>query len=99
MNIIEILWKIGYDVLKSDSEKCEYTIMYAPERKRRMWKQIKDGTITVENDLLNDIYTVTVGEVCFNQCGDLYVEFTDVNTKKCIDFYEHKNMKEDELYK
>ncbi|NOW07942.1 hypothetical protein [Clostridium beijerinckii] len=45
MNIIEILWKIGYDVLKSDSEKCEYTIMYAPERKRRMWKQIKDGDI------------------------------------------------------
>ena len=99
MNIIEILWKIGYDVLKSDSEKCEYVIMYTPERKRRTWKQIKDGEMQVENELLDDTYVVTVGEVSFNQCGDLYVEFIDVNTKVCIDFYEHKNMKEDELYK
>lgn len=32
------------------------------------------------------------------KCGDLYVEFIDVNTKVCIDFYENKNMREDELY-
>lgn len=63
-----------------------------------MWKQIKNGEIEVENELLDDTYVVNVGEVSFNQCGDLYVDFIDVKTKECINFYEHKNMKEDELY-
>lgn len=47
MNIMEIAWKIGCGVLKSDSEKCKYTIMYATERKGRMWKKIKNGEIQV----------------------------------------------------
>lgn len=72
--------------------------MYASERRRRMWKQIKDTLIQFENELLNDIYVVTVGGVSFSKCGDLYVEFIDISSKESIDFYGYKNMNENELY-
>lgn len=98
MNIIEILWKLGYDVLKSDSADKRYAVAYSSERKRRMWKQIKEGTLTVENELLNDTFNVTVGEVSFNPTGDLCVEFVDADTKEIIEVFEYRNMKEDELY-
>ena len=98
MNIIEILWKLGYDVIESNSNNKKYTITYSSERKRRMWKQIKEGTLTVQNELLNDIFNVTVGEVSFNNLGNLFVEFIDINTKETIDVFEYGNMKENELY-
>ncbi|WP_321833446.1 hypothetical protein [Clostridium butyricum] len=98
MNIIEILWKLGYDVLESNSTDKRYTITYSSERKRRMWKQIKEGTLAVENELLNDVFHITVGEVGFNPTGDLCVEFVDVNTKEIIEIFEYRNMKESELY-
>lgn len=98
MNIIEILWKLGYDVIESNSVTKNYSIQYSSERKRRMWKAMKEGKLSVENELLNDIYHVTIGELNFNDTGDLFIEFVDVNTKETMDVFEYRNMKENEIY-
>ncbi len=98
MNIIKILWKIGYDVIGLDSERGEYKVTFSSERKRRTWEQIRLGKTSVENELLDDVYVLQVNEVSFNKSGDLFVEFTDVYTNECIDCYEHNNMAPHELY-
>ncbi len=98
MNIIEVLWKLGYDVIESNSITKKYTVQFSTERKRRMWKAIKEGTLSVNNELLNDMYYITVGELSFNDTGDLFIEFIDINTKETIDVFEYRNMKDNEIY-
>ena len=96
MNVIEILWKLGYDIL-SISEEGEYKIKFSVERKERYRNKIKKGIMTF-NRSLDDEYLVKVGDVNFNDTGNLFVEFLDVNTNEIIDTYEYKNMSNDELF-
>lgn len=96
MNVIQILWKLGYDVL-SFNDDGEYTIVFNKARKKIYSSKIKKGIIKFDGSL-DDKYTVKVGEVSFNGSGDLFVEFLDVNTDEVIDAYEYRNMEEDELF-
>jgi hypothetical protein len=96
VNIIQILWKLGYDVL-SFNEDGEYKIQFGKARKALYDRQIADGTMGFDGST-DDIFEVKVDEVGFNGFGDLYVSFSDVNTGKCMDFYEYKNMGSDELF-
>lgn len=96
MNIIEILWRLGWDVL-SFNEDGEYKIQLGKARKDLTERQIKDGSIVYEGST-SDIYTVKVDDVSFNGLGDLYVSFEDIETGDCIDCYEYKNMNSDELF-
>jgi len=84
MNILEILWKLGYDVL-SFNEDGEYKIQFGKAR------QVKEGYTEKRN-------IVKVKEVGFNGFGNLYVTFTEVGTDNCFDSYEYKNMGSDELF-
>ncbi len=96
MNIIEILWKLGWDVL-SFNEDREYKIQLGKARKDLTDKQIKDGSVSCEG-YTSDIYTVKVDDVGFNGMGDLYVFFKDIETGDCIDSYEYRNMDSKELF-
>lgn len=96
MNIIEILWKLGWDVL-SFNEDGEYKIQLGKARKDYTDAKIRKKIISYDGST-SDIYTVKVSEVGFNGIGNLYVDFRDVETGNCIDAYEYKNMNYDELY-
>jgi len=84
MNIIEILWKLGWDIL-SFNEDGEYKIQLGHDR------QLKDG-------YSQDKYLVRVNDVSFNGFGDLVVTFTEVGTGNCFDAYEYRNMDKEELF-
>lgn len=96
MNIIEILWKLGWDVL-SFNEEGEYKIQLGTARKNLTDKQIEEGSITYVGST-SDIYTVIVSEVGFNGLGNLFVFFDDLKTGDTIDAYEYKNMSNDEMF-
>lgn len=96
MNIIEILWRLGWDVL-SFNENGEYKITLGRARKDLTDKKIEDGLISYEGSTY-DVYTVKISNVCFNGLGNLCVDFDDIDTGDGIDTYEHKNMAKDELF-
>lgn len=96
MNVIEILWKLGWDVL-SFNEEGEYKIQLGTARKDLIDKQIKEGCITYEGST-SDIYTTIVSEVGFNGLGNLFVFFNDLKTGDIIDAYEYKNMSNNEIF-
>lgn len=96
MNVIEILWKLGYDVL-SFNESGEYKIEFNEERKEIYRSKIKKGLMSFEGSL-DKQYHVKVGEVTFNGLGNLFVEFLEVNTNEIIDTYEYRNMSDEELF-
>jgi len=83
MNILEVLWKLGYDVLSFSNGV--YKIKFGHEREKR-------------HGYCDDTYEVCVSEVGFNGFGNLYVFFQEVGTNNCLDAYEFKNMDSDELY-
>lgn len=96
MNIIQILWKLGWDVL-SFNEDGEYKIQLGKSRKDLTDKQIEEGSIGYIGST-RDIYTVKVEAVGFNGIGDFYVFFKEVSSGVLIDGYEYKNMDADELF-
>ncbi len=96
MNIIEILWKLGWDIL-SFNEDGEYKIQLGKRRKDLTYKKEKEGIIDIAGNL-DEIYTVKVSDMGFNGFGDLYVYFTDVDNGDLIEAYEHNNMAADELF-
>lgn len=96
MNVIEILWKLGWDVL-SFNEDGEYKIQLGNARRDYTDKQIRKKVIGYVGST-RDIYTVKVTEVSFNGFGNLFVNFEDINTGDSIDCYEYKNMGTDELF-
>lgn len=96
MNIIEILWKLGWDVL-SFNEDGEYKITLGKVRRDLTNKRIADGDIGYVGST-DDVFTVKVSDVGFNGLGNMYVFFNDVNTGDCIDGYEYNNMSKDELF-
>ena len=96
MNVIEILWKLGWDVL-SFNEDGEYRISLSSARRERIFEAEKNGLISYEGTGY-EIYTVKVGEVSFNGIGDLFVKFIDVESGEIIDCYEHKNMSKYEIF-
>lgn len=96
MNVIEILWKLGWDVL-SFNEEGEYKIQFGKARKDYTDEKIRKKIIGYKGST-SDIFTVKVAEVGFNGIGNLYVGFNDIENNDCIDCYEYKNMGADELY-
>lgn len=98
MNVIDILKKLGYDVLESNHEQKIYTVRCSKEKKKRLLMQIKAGKIAVEKEFLNSAYVIVVTEVSFNDNGNLYVEFRDAESYTLFDAYEYQNMSEDELF-
>lgn len=96
MNSIQILWRLGWDVL-SFNENGEYKITLGKARKDLTNKKIEEGIIGYDGST-DDVYIVKVSDVGFNGLGDLYVSFDDVNTGDCIDVYEYKNMDKNELF-
>lgn len=96
MNIIQILWKLGWDVL-SFNEDGEYKIQVGKIRKNLTYKKEKEGIIGPVEDI-DKIYIVKVIDVGFNVFGDLYLSFEDIETGDLIDCYEHNNMAADELF-
>lgn len=96
MNVIEILWKLGWDVLSFNGEG-EYKIQFSNERISRYHEKIENEDFDFDGDL-EEIYTVKVSEVTFNDYGDLFVSFEDTKTGEIVDEYEYKNMDNDELY-
>ena len=84
MNILQILWKLGYDVL-SFNEEGEYRVQLGHERELREGYSQEQSTIRVK-------------EVGFNGFGNLYVTFTEADIDNCFDSYEFKNMDPKELY-
>lgn len=96
MNIIDILHKLGWNVL-SFNEDGQYKIQLGKARKDLTDKKIKDGLIGYEGST-SDIYNVKVSDVGFNRLGNLYAFFEEIETDYCIDAYEYKNMGNDELF-
>ena len=95
MNIMDILHKLGYDVVSfSDGV---YKIQNTTAKINRLRKQIEAGEIGYEGSIYDE-YEVKVGDVCFNKLGNLYVEFVSLDGEEIIDVYEHRNMDPDELY-
>jgi len=84
MNIISILWKLGYDVL-SFNEAGEYKIMFGHDRQKRQ-------------GFSQETYIVKACGVSFNGFGNLFVSFDDVETGECVDCFEFGNMGPEELY-
>lgn len=96
MNIIDILWKLGYNVHSFNNGV--YEISFSTEKIRRLRKRIESGEVSFEGDM-HERFSVEVGKVCFNGLGNLYVEFVDAeDMNKCMDVYEYKNMSPEELY-
>ncbi|MCB2309028.1 hypothetical protein LGL08_20200 [Clostridium estertheticum] len=84
MNILDVLWKLGYDVI-SFNEDGEYKVQFGLERQKR-------------HGYDHMTYTIKVKEVSFNKLGNLVVDFTEVAEDNCFDVFEYKNMSADELY-
>lgn len=97
MNVKDILKRLGYEILESNSEENTYTIKCSDEKKKRLLAQVESGDLAIE-EFLNNTYTVNVTEVSFNSLGDLYVEFKEIGSEDIFDAYEHNNMQADELY-
>lgn len=84
MNILQILWKLGYEVL-SFNEDGEYKIQLGHEREKR-------------HGYSKETWTVKVKEVSFNGLGNLVVDFTETKEDNCFDIFEYGNRDTDELY-
>lgn len=78
MNIIQVLWKLGYEVL-SFNENGEYTIQLGHEREKR-------------HGYNKETWIVKVKEVSFNGLGNLVVDFTETKEDNCFDIFEYGNM-------
>lgn len=95
MNVLDVLHKLGYDVISF--KDGIYEIQFTTERITRTRKQLDNGEIGFDGDLY-DKYEVKVGEVSFNRLGNLYVEFVSLDGTEIIDCYEYRNMSIDDLY-
>jgi len=84
MNILQVLLKLGYDIL-SFNENGEYKVMFGHERQKR-------------HGYDNTRWNIKVKEVSFNGFGNLVVDFTEVDEENCFDVFEYGNMDSDELY-
>lgn len=95
MNVLDILHKLGYDVISFNDGV--YKIQNTTENINRLRKQIEAGEIGYEGSIY-DQYEVKVGEVFFNGLGNLYVEFLSLDGEEIIDGYEYRNMDPYDLY-
>lgn len=85
MNVLEILKRLGWEILSADNMEEIYTITQSTERINRCEEKSKK-------------VTVTISQMCFDELGNLYVEFVEHKTNKYIDNYLHNGMQPDELY-
>lgn len=88
MNIINVLWALGWEVL-SFTENGEYKIQLSETKKNLIDKKLNDGLIGYKGST-SDTYNVRVCNVKFNNLGNLYVSFEDAKTGIYIDSYEYK---------
>lgn len=95
MNILDVLHKLGYDVVSFNDGV--YKIQNTTEKIKRLRKQIDAGEIGYKGSIY-DKYEVKIGEVSFNGLGNLYVEFVSLDETEIIDAYEYRNMDPDDLY-
>ena len=72
MNIIEILWKLGYKVISFNEGL--YKIKLTDSKKDKLRKNY-DCLV----DDYEEVRTISIGSVGFNCYGDLYVEFLEEN--------------------
>ena len=98
MNVIDILTKLGWDILSF--KDGIYTVKMTHERWKREKKKIEAGemTYTEEYNPLTDTFNIYVEEVCFNELGNLFVSFSEVESNDPFDCFEYRNMSYDELY-
>lgn len=98
MNVINILTKLGWDILSFKAGI--YTVKMTHERWKREKKKIEAGEMTYieEYNPLTDTFNIYVEEVCFNELGNLFVSFLEVGSNDPFDCFEYRNMSYDELY-
>lgn len=98
MNVIEILNKLGWDILSF--KDGIYKVQMTHERWKREKQQIEAGEMTyVEGyNPLIDTFNVYVDEVCFNEFGNLFVSFSELESNAVFDCFEYRNMSFNELY-
>lgn len=99
MNVIDILNKLGWDILSFNNGV--YKVRMTHERIKREKKKIETGEINYieEFDPLTKTFNICVEEVCFNKLGNLFVAFSEVDSSDgSFDCFEYRNMSYDELY-
>ena len=89
MNILEILKLLGWEIISADNKKQQYTITESIERVQRETEQ--DGRIYGET-------TVTIGDVSFDEFGNLYIIFQDAYTGHYVDNFVYNRMEKNEIY-
>lgn len=89
MNIIEILKKLGWNIITANNESHEYTVIESQERLARE---------TEQNGIIYGEITIFLKKVSFNEFGNLYVLFHDKKTNSYVDNYLHNEMEANELY-
>ncbi len=85
MNVLDILRKLGWEIISADNLEEKYTITQSAERITRAEEKSK-------------MVTVTIGQMFFDEIGNLYVEFVDDKNHAFVDNYIHNGMEPSELY-
>ncbi len=85
MNVLDILKRLGWEIISADNMEELYTITQSNERLNRSQEPVKT-------------HTVTISQMCFDEIGNLYVEFVDHQTSQYVDNYLHNGMDPSELY-
>lgn len=85
MNVLDILKRLGWEIISADNVEELYTIIQSNERLNRSQESVKT-------------HTVTISQMCFDEIGNLYVEFVDHQTGQYVDNYLHNGMDPQELY-
>lgn len=98
MNVIDILMKMGYDIVSINDGV--YGVQYILDRKKYIWEQIEQGEVDLAiKKYLNETIYLCVGEVCFNEVDNLFVEFLEAKDKGSIwECYEYRNRDSSDLY-
>ncbi|MDU2491144.1 MAG: hypothetical protein E7D27_11265 [Clostridium celatum] len=92
MNIIDILWSIGYDVLSFENSIYEVSMSHQ--------KWLKENEISRKSDEINISKRsfIKVRDVGFNDLGNLYVVFINVDDNSFFDSYEYTVKENDKLF-
>lgn len=91
MNVIEILMKMGYEIISVNDGV--YGVQYTNERKMHIQEQVEKGELHEDiKEYLNATIYLCVGEVSFNEFGNLFVEFLEEkHASSTWECYEYRN--------
>ena len=97
MNVIDILNKLGWEIVSL--KNGYYEVQMTTERYHREFIKRKNGEIEYDKGFdPKGIFEIYVDKVSFNDLGNLYVSFREVDSNNLFDMYEYKNMRSDEIY-